>query len=32
MRRLSIEAGSSIQVELPADRLWVFAAGTHATL
>jgi iron(III) transport system ATP-binding protein len=25
VRRLAIESGSSIQVELPADRLWVFA-------
>jgi len=25
VRRLAIETGSSIQVELPADRLWVFA-------
>ena len=26
VRRLGIESGSSIQVELPADRLWVFEA------
>jgi iron(III) transport system ATP-binding protein len=25
VRRLAVESGSSIQVELPADRLWVFA-------
>ncbi|MCG6891727.1 MAG: putative 2-aminoethylphosphonate ABC transporter ATP-binding protein [Gammaproteobacteria bacterium] len=29
MRRLSIEEGSSIQVELPADRLWVFASESR---
>jgi hypothetical protein len=29
MRRLAIETGSSIQVELPADRLWVFESKQH---
>ena len=30
VRRLAIETGSSIQVELPADRLWVFESKSHS--